>query len=292
MADPARPSAATLASGELLLRVLSALVLAPVALAVAFFGGWGFALFWLIASIIVLAEWMTLVAAEDRRGTIMAGGAALVIALGLAGSAASAPQGMGHTRLLTSIIIIAMGALAAAAFASAPRRGWIAAGVPYAGAIGLSAVLLRSDSEWGFVAIVFLFAVVWITDIAAYFIGRAVGGPKLVPQISPNKTWSGAIGGALGAVIAAVLLARLSGLASGVALAVVAASLSAVAQAGDVFESFIKRRFGVKDSGHLIPGHGGLMDRLDGFVAAAMVAALIGLARGGLSAPAQGLLLW
>ena len=292
MVEPASPSVAKRGSGELLLRVLSALVLAPLALAIAYIGGWLFAIFWLIASIIVLAEWMTLVAAEDRRGTIMAGGAALVIALGLAGSAAGAPQGMGHTRLLTSLIIIAMGALAAAAFAAAPRRGWIAAGVPYAGAIGLSAVLVRSDHEWGFVAIIFLFAVVWVTDIAAYFIGRAVGGPKLVPQISPNKTWSGAIGGAIGAVIAGVLLVQLSGLAPGVGLALVAAFLSAVAQAGDVFESFIKRKFGVKDSGHLIPGHGGLMDRLDGFVAAAMVAALIGLARGGIHAPAQGLLLW
>ena len=119
-------------------------------------------------------------------------------------------------------------------------------------------------------ALIFLFAVVWATDIAAYFVGRAVGGPKLMPRVSPNKTWSGAIGGTFAAIAAALAIAHQAALSSLFAIATLAVVLSALAQAGDLFESFLKRRFGAKDSGHLIPGHGGLMDRLDGFVAASV----------------------
>ena len=137
--------------------------------------------------------------------------------------------------------------------------------------------MLRSDGEDGFLAVIFLFVVVWTTDIAAYFIGRAAGGPKLLPQVSPNKTWSGAIGGTLAAVVVALALAKTAAFAGLFAIAMLAIVLSVSAQAGDMFESFLKRRFGAKDSGHLIPGHGGLMDRLDGFVTASVVAALIGL---------------
>jgi phosphatidate cytidylyltransferase len=138
----------------------------------------------------------------------------------------------------------------------------------------------------------FLFAIVWSTDIAAYFVGRLVGGPRLLPRVSPKKTWSGALGGLAAAVLAAIVLAKLAGLAAPFTLAVVAAFLSSLAQAGDLFESLLKRKFGAKDSSHLIPGHGGLMDRLDGFVFAAALAAVIGILRGGLEAPAQGLLIW
>jgi phosphatidate cytidylyltransferase len=139
---------------------------------------------------------------------------------------------------------------------------------------------------------IFLFAVVWATDIAAYFVGRAVGGPKLAPQLSPNKTWSGSIGGLAGAVLAAVAVVKVSGVGSIVAATVIAIALSIAAQIGDLAESALKRRFGVKDAGTLIPGHGGLMDRLDGFVAAAVLACLIGLAHGGTHAPARGFLIW
>ena len=137
-----------------------------------------------------------------------------------------------------------------------------------------------------------MFAVVWATDIAAYFVGRAVGGPKLAPRLSPNKTWSGSIGGLAGAVLAAVLVVHFGGVGGMPAAIVVAMALSTVAQIGDLAESAIKRRFGVKDASSLIPGHGGLMDRLDGFVAAAVLACLIGLAHGGMDAPARGLLIW
>jgi phosphatidate cytidylyltransferase len=137
-----------------------------------------------------------------------------------------------------------------------------------------------------------LFAIVWATDIAAYFAGRALGGPKLMPRVSPKKTWSGALAGTVAAVLVAVAIAKSAGLAGLVAIAIMAISLSVVAQAGDLFESALKRRFGAKDSSHLIPGHGGLMDRLDGFVAAAFLAAVIGLLRGGFEAPGRGLLVW
>jgi len=137
-----------------------------------------------------------------------------------------------------------------------------------------------------------LFAIVWTTDIVAYFLGRMIGGPKLLPRVSPKKTWSGAISGLAAAVLAAVAVAKVAGLSGLSSIALVAAILSFVAQAGDLFESQLKRRFGAKDSSHLIPGHGGLMDRLDGFVFAAVVAALIGILRGGVEAPARGLLVW
>jgi phosphatidate cytidylyltransferase len=153
-------------------------------------------------------------------------------------------------------------------------------------------IVLRSDNGEGFLAIIFLFAVVWTTDIAAYFAGRAIGGPKLMPRVSPNKTWSGAIGGTLAAVVVALALAKVTALSGLFAIAMLAVILSICAQGGDLFESFLKRRFGAKDSGHLIPGHGGLMDRLDGFVTASVVAALIGLLRGGFEAPGRGLLVW
>jgi phosphatidate cytidylyltransferase len=156
----------------------------------------------------------------------------------------------------------------------------------------IACVLLRGDVEYGSVAIVFLFAIVWTTDILGYFVGRFVGGPKLWPRVSPKKTWSGAIGGAGGAVIAGLAVAHYAHVANPLAVGALALVLSAASQGGDLFESAFKRRFGVKDAGHVIPGHGGIMDRLDGFLAAVVVAAIIGVGRGGLDAPARGLLMW
>jgi phosphatidate cytidylyltransferase len=267
---------------ELALRVCSAFVLVPLALATAYLGDWPFAVFWGVAAMGVLWEWTSLVAGTDRRFALMTGAASLALALALVVSGLS----------LAAVIVLAIGTLAAAALAPAERRLWIAGGIPYAGALGLAPIVLRSDREDGFLAVIFLFAVVWTTDIAAYFIGRAAGGPKLVPQVSPKKTWSGAIGGTLAAVVVALALAKTAALAGLFAIAMLAIVLSVFSQAGDVFESFLKRRFGAKDSSHLIPGHGGLMDRLDGFVTASVVATAIGLARGGFEAPGRGLLVW
>src|SRR5262249_40499176 len=176
-----------------------------------------------------------------------------------------------------------MGALGAASLTLAERRTWEAGGIPYAGALAMGPIILRSDDEDGFLAVLFLFAIVWTTDIGAYFVGRALGGPKLVPRVSPNKTWAGALGGLLASVVAAVA-DKMAAWPSLFSLAMLAVVLSILAQAGALFESFLKRRFNTKDSSHLIPGHGGLMDRLDGFVTASIAAVIIGLARGGFEA--------
>jgi phosphatidate cytidylyltransferase len=282
-ADPANPSGTATPSGEnLTLRICSALALAPLAIATAYFGGWPFAIFWGLAAIGVFWEWGLLVGGKERLPVAMAGGAALLIAFVLAT--------YGHLMVAIGIVVTTMGAITP--FAPPQHRGWVAGGVPYAAAIGLAPIALRSDSEYGFVAVMFLFAVVWTTDIVAYFLGRMIGGPKLLPRISPKKTWSGAICGLAAAVVAALAVAKAAGLSGLFAIALVAAILSAVAQVGDLFESLMKRKFGAKDSSHLIPGHGGLMDRLDGFILAATVAALIGILRGGFEAPARGLLVW
>lgn len=281
-AEPTRWLGAPLPGRELALRIASALVLAPLASAIAYVGGWPFLIFWGLAAAGVFWEWTSLVAPGDRRSLLMAGFAPLVLGLALAGS----------ERFLAAVMVIAMGTLLSASLAPASRRLWIAGGVPYAGAIGLAPVVLRSDPDQGFVAIIFVFAVVWSTDIAAYFVGRALGGAKLMPSVSPKKTWSGAIGGIVAAMAAGIATAKAAGHMGVVAVGIVAALLSVVAQAGDLFESSLKRRFGAKDSSHLIPGHGGLMDRLDGFVAAAVLAALIGLLRGGIETPGRGLMVW
>jgi len=257
-------------------------VLAPLAIGAAYVGDWPFALFWGVAAMGVLWEWTSLVARADQWSLLGAGEAALALALALAVT----------EHLLAAVIVLAMGTMGAASLAPAERRLWIAGGVPYAGAMALAPIVLRSDSEDGFLAMVFLFAIVWTTDIAAYFVGRAVGGPKLVPQMSPNKTWAGALAGMGAAVIVALAFARAAALTDLFAITMLAVVLSVCAQGGDLFESVLKRRFGAKDSSRLIPGHGGLMDRLDGFATASVVAVLIGLARGGFEAPGRGLLVW
>ena len=221
-------------------------MLAPVAIGVAWLGGWPFVLFWVAASAIVLWEWTRLVTGSGPLGT------------------------------RTTATFIA----------------WMVAGLFYASVLLLAPAILRRDSSLGFSAIMFLFAVVWATDIAAYFAGRAIGGPKLWSMISPNKTWSGAIAGALGGVAAALLVVQIAGLVVAPMLVLVALILSIASQAGDLLESALKRRFGAKDSSDLIPGHGGLMDRLDGFLTAALAAVMVGLLRGGLDGSARGLLVW
>ena len=291
-ADPARPLPAAGSGSELALRVGSALVLVPLALGTAYLGGWVFAVFWGVAAIVVMWEWTLLVSGDDRRSVLMTGIVAVTLAVALAASSAGADDSLREMRLVAAPVVLAMGMLAAAIIAPRNQAFWVAAGIPYAGAMGLAPIVLRADDEFGFTALVLLFAVVWATDIGAYFFGRSLGGPKLAPQLSPKKTWSGAIAGLACAAIAAVLVVQVARVGSVIAAIIVAIVLSVLAQAGDLFESALKRRFGVKDSSFLIPGHGGLMDRLDGFVAAAVLACLVGLARGGMDSPARGLLIW
>ena len=237
MGSTGRGSGSPAARSNLLVRFVAALVLVPLALGTAYWGGWPYAVFWAVGTLAVLYEWMTLVKGP---GALMP---------------------------------------------------WRFAGVLYAAVLFAGAMLLRSDSAYGLPAILLLFAVVWTTDIAGYFVGRAIGGAKLAPRISPGKTWAGAIGGAAAAVLAAFCVARASE-SPALPLLLLGLLLSVASQAGDLLESFIKRRFGAKDAGFLIPGHGGVMDRIDGFWAALLVASVIGLARGGIEAPARGLMLW
>jgi phosphatidate cytidylyltransferase len=285
VADPGNAgNSAPARASNLLLRVISAAVLAPLAIAAAYFGGWPFALFWGAAGIAVLWEWIGIVGGGGDRNRLVfsssAGATALAAVLGA------------RDRPISAVLIVALGALATAIFARRDRRLWIVSGIGYAAVMVLAPIVLRHDASYGFAALIFLFAIVWSTDALGYFGGRAIGGPKLALAISPNKTWSGAIAGALGATLIAAIGARVAGPFNVGAIAAVALLLSVAAQAGDLLESSIKRRFGIKDASHLIPGHGGVMDRLDGFWAAALAACLIGLARGGLESAARGLLIW
>jgi phosphatidate cytidylyltransferase len=273
--------------GNLGLRILSAVVLAPLALAAAYEGSWGFALFWTIAALVVLWEWTKLIAGAKHLLMFSSCGAAI---------AASALIEMRY-RPVAAMLLVGLGALASLIFAPPLRRNWIAAGVVYAGAMLLAPMMLRLDPDYGLQSILLLFAVVWTSDVFAYFIGRSFGGPRLCPAISPNKTWSGAVAGALGGLLAALALERLFahaglGVFNPIAWATLGLVLSMISQAGDLMESWIKRRFGAKDASALIPGHGGVMDRLDGFWAAAVVGCLLGIARGGLHNAGLGLLVW
>jgi phosphatidate cytidylyltransferase len=270
-----------LSASNLALRVLSAIVLAPLALLTAYLGDWPFALFWGAAALAVLWEWITLVVGPTYRLMFSSCGGALAIAGFLAW----------FGRPAAALLIIGLGALAAAIFAPPERRLWVTIGIGYAGALLLAPIFLRADESFGFAVIVLLFAIVWSTDIFGYFAGRAFGGPKLLPAVSPKKTWSGAIAGTVGAMIVALLVAGWFGSFNKPAILLVTLLLSVLAQVGDLFESWVKRQFGAKDSSQLIPGHGGVMDRLDGFWAAAVAGCLIGLLRGGFD-PARGLLLW
>jgi phosphatidate cytidylyltransferase len=270
------------ARGNLALRIGSALVLAPLALVSAYVGGIAFAVFWSLAAIAVLWEWIGLVAGPNHRLMFSACGTAIAVA-GLVDW---------RGRPIAAVLLVGLGALAAAIFAPGARRGWIMGGIGYAGVMLMAPMLLRADDAFGFIAMLLLFAIVWTTDVLGYFAGRAIGGPKLMPAVSPKKTWSGALAGTAGAVVVAVAVTHWFGDIALAPVAGVALLLSVVAQGGDLFESWIKRHFGAKDASQLIPGHGGVMDRLDGFWAAALVGAIIGLTRGGFDTAARGLLVW
>ena len=271
-----------LPTSNLALRVLSAVILAPLALVTAYLGDWPFAVFWGAAALAVLWEWIVLVAGSAYR----------LMFSRCAGAIAVAGFFAWLGRPIVALLMLGLGALAAAIFAPSDRRLWVTLGIGYAGAMLLAPVFLRGDRDYGFEVIVLLFAVVWTTDVFGYFAGRAFGGPKLLPAVSPKKTWSGAIAGAGGAMIAALFVASLFGSVNVLAILIVAFVLSVLAQFGDLLESWVKRQFGAKDSSQLIPGHGGVMDRLDGFWVAAVAGCLIGILRGGFDGPARGLLLW
>ena len=246
-------------------RVVAAGVMASCALAVAWIGGFLFATFWWLASVVVLWEWQRLVGGERLVERVAGGAAALAIAT-LAAM---------HNSILGVAAALALGAAAVGWIAGRRRGPWVAGGLLYSGALAASVGLLRVSPSFGMAAILWLFAVVWGADIAAYFAGRLIGGPRLWPSVSPGKTWAGAIAGAFaGAVLGLMLAAWTNRVAS---LFWLGLATVIVSELGDLFESALKRRFGVKDSSGLIPGHGGLMDRLDAFTAASSFAAVVAI---------------
>lgn len=280
---PDQRPAGAFSDPDLKKRVISALVLIPVAIFTAWLGDWPFASLWLCGAALVLWEWNRLVL-PGAPPVLYAGElVALTVALGLE-----------RYFLNPGFAMVALGAGAGVALALSPqgRSRWAIAGLLYAAAVVLGPTILRDDNSLGFVAILWLFAVVWGTDVAAYFAGRSIGGPKLWPRLSPKKTWSGFIGGTLIGTAIALVVVRIAGIPLSLGLALATWVIAALSQGGDLFESSVKRRFAAKDAGSIIPGHGGVMDRLDGFLVAAVAAAALGLMRGGIGNPAAGLLLW
>ncbi len=258
-------SPATGGSSELRLRVLSAIVMVAVALGTLVAGGWPFAVVWTGIAAAVAWEWLRLTGAARR--PVALGAVAVLVALGAllaAGRSDLAPMAAGAGFLL----LLSAGEGVAG-------RLWGLAGFLYAAVLLVAMLTLRGVGPAGLFLVAWMFAVVWSTDIAAFFVGRTLGGPKLWPRVSPKKTWSGFLGGLLAGVAAGLgvaALARQQGAPlplDGMALALATALASIAGQGGDLAESALKRRFAVKDSGHLIPGHGGFLDRIDAFWAVA-----------------------
>jgi phosphatidate cytidylyltransferase len=277
----AAPAAASeQGSRNLVMRVAAAFVLAPLAIAIAYAGGWLWAVLVTFAAVGLYVEWLMIVGAA-REMRVMAPGVAALAVAGLC---------LATARIDATLIVLAIG-LAAVALLSPERRIWTATGFAYAAAAEIASVLVRLDPAQGFAALMLVLLVVWATDIGGYFAGRGIGGPKLWPRVSPKKTWAGAIGGFAASLAIAAAFAAL-GLGKTGPLLLLGAVLSVASQLGDLFESAVKRRFGVKDSSHIIPGHGGLMDRLDGFIAAIVLAAIFGLLRGGADGVGRGLMVW
>lgn len=277
-----RPEPTAIRWSDLKIRLLSAVVLAPLAIGAIWLGGpvWSAVILAIGAGIAL--EWGQVCGQDGRQpagialpATVLAGG---VLAM------AGAPLGT------IGVLLLGAGAAYLLAFrageAGRGRAGVLALGAFYVGLASACMIWLRSGAA-GRADVMFLMFTVWASDVGAYAAGRLIGGPKLAPRISPKKTWSGSLGGLASAMLMGVAVALIArgpaglGMAAGLALL-----LAAVSQAGDLMESVLKRRFGVKDSGHLIPGHGGLLDRLDGVLAAAPVAAVLAF----LSGP--GLVLW
>ncbi len=274
---------------NLVLRVASAAVLAPIVLAVADLGGWLFLVLCALGAGGILWEWTRLVTGRPDPRILAPGCAALLAALALA---AGNEPGAAASAIAIGAVLAGIAAIAETGQSAQGRGSWAAGGVVYAGIAFLGPALLRRDIQLGFLAFLFVAVTVWMTDICAYLVGRTIGGPLLWPRVSPNKTWAGAVGGLAGGVAGGTVVAYAGAIGSVAVVGVIALLLSAFAQAGDLIESAIKRHFGAKDTSQLIPGHGGLMDRLDGFLVAALAALVIGILHQGAYAPARGLLVW
>jgi phosphatidate cytidylyltransferase len=243
-------------------RLISALVLIPVTIIGVIIGGWFYTLALTCYAVLGLREWLRMADPSAHRPVVIFAYAALLLTMEL-GAFMPALGALVGTVLVLILFLMA-------ARDHEDRAGWIAIGLPYMGGFGLAFLYLRAIPGVGRELVCYLLAVVWGTDIGAYIAGRLIGGPKLAPAISPNKTWAGLAGG--------MALAALFGYGVGLycharqplAAGGFATVLAGVSQLGDLFESHIKRRAGVKESGDLIPGHGGILDRIDGLIFAAI----------------------
>ncbi len=273
---------ASILDGELAQRTGSALLFAAVVLLLTYSGVWPFTLMIAAGSAILAWEWGRLVRGALRDAAFHVHALAVIAACISTGADA----------VWLAMLALGAGALLAAIVTQTPgARPWSALGVLYMGLPGVLLVFFRSDAAFGVAAIFFLFLVVWSADTAAYFTGRAIGGPKLAPKISPGKTWSGLAGGLTVPTLLAYGFAVWLGDTRALALALLGAGLAFISQIGDLAESAIKRKFQVKDSGQLLPGHGGLFDRVDGLIGAVLAAGGIAAVRN-LPDPGKALLMW
>lgn len=274
------PQAAT--HKELAQRIGSAIVLAVLALLLTFAGLWPFTLMIGSGGIILAWEWGRLVRGAAFDAAFWIHAVVVVAACVLVATA----------EIWFAFFALLLGAGGCAVLTSTPdRRLWSALGVLYVGLPALLLVLFRSDATYGLTVILFLFLLVWTADTAAYFSGRTLRGPKLAPKISPGKTWSGFFGGLVVPTLLAYGFALWLGGTSAVALALTGAALVIACQIGDLAESAIKRTYRVKNAGDLLPGHGGLLDRVDGLIGATLAAGCIAGTRD-LANAGNALLIW
>ena len=272
------PKAARTAFYDLGLRTASGITLAAIALSLTYYGNWGFTILVAAAGAAMSWEWGRIVRGSQLDAASVVHVAAVLMAAVLAASGQS----------LLACTVIAVGTAVVLIFTFSSHVLLSSIGVAYVGLPAVSLILLRDADSHGLASVMFVLLVVWTVDTGAFLGGRSIGGRKLWPSVSPNKTWAGFICGIAGGALIGMAVGLWIG-APVARLGLVALMLGIVAQGGDLAESALKRSFGVKDSSHLIPGHGGALDRLDGVVAAATLAGLIAHAAN-LAAPARALL--
>jgi phosphatidate cytidylyltransferase len=248
-------------------RVISALVLAPPVLAAVYMGGWYFAAAVALFTAVAMFEWLRLVNAAASHSVIVFGILALVITV-VAAMTTSALEALRFIAVFTLFFFFAVRR------ENKTRAVEMTFGIPYIVGCAVALIYLRQIPLIGLALTFYILAVVWGTDIGGYAAGRSIGGPKLAPVISPNKTWAGLIGGMALAALFGYGVAVATGIAKPDYAVLMAILLAGIAQTGDLFKSYFKRRAGVKDSGNLIPGHGGVLDRIDGLIFAAIFFAL------------------
>jgi phosphatidate cytidylyltransferase len=253
-------------------RTLTSAILIPAVLLDVWLGGIWFHLLVALLAVMMAHEWCNIV--HDRNSA--------QFALHAAGALCGAflTLALDWPATLFVLAVVSLSSIALAVLKKDKLSLWVLLGVPYVGLPAMAFVILRGETHAGMATIMWLLAVVWAADICAYFAGRLIGGPKLAPRISPGKTWAGLWGAVGGAAAAALAMGYWAGSAGFLLLALLGGALAVVEQLGDLFESALKRHYGIKDSDRLIPGHGGVLDRVDGLVAAALcLAAFVMVAR-------------